>query len=253
MSRKSEVSVAIVTQNEEDRIKRCLDSVSWAQEIIVVDAFSTDRTVEICGLYTDKIFTRKWDGFIPQKNYALTLATKDWVLSLDADEQLSEQLITEIKSAVSTEDDGCLAYSMPRKTYYLGKWMLHSGWYPDRKVRLIRKGGGKWGGLEPHDALIVHGNVCELNNDILHYSFRNLSHHIKKLDYFTDSASQELIKSGREIKISDMLTHPSGMFVKMFFIKKGFLDGVQGFIAACVSAFHVFIKYAKAWETRADK
>ncbi len=246
----SGLSVVIVTQNEEDRIKKCLDSVAWATEIIIVDAFSTDKTVEICKSYTDKIYSRHWDGFITQKNYALTLATKDWALSLDADEQLSEQLISEIKSVIDRKDNTCSAYSMPRKTYYLGRWMLHSGWYPDRKVRLVRKGFAIWGGFEPHDFLEVHGKVRELNGDILHYSFRNLSHHIRKLDYFTDAASLELIKSGRRSGVLDMIIHPAGMFFKMFILKKGFMDGIQGFIAASVSAFHVFMKYAKAWEIR---
>lgn len=246
----AELSVVIVTQNEQDRIGQCLESVKWANEIIVVDAFSTDKTAEICRSYTNKIYSRQWDGFIPQKNYALALATRDWVLSLDADEQLEEQLIAEIKTALGTKGNDCTAYSMPRKTYYLGRWMMHSGWYPDRKIRLIRKGSGVWAGLEPHDALEVKGRVCMLKGNILHYSFRSLSHHITKLDYFTDSASSELIKSGRHVNFIDMITHSSGMFVKMFFIKRGFMDGVQGLIASCISAFHVFMKYAKAWEIR---
>lgn len=244
----SELSIVIVTQNEEDRIRKCLESVKWAHEIIVVDALSRDKTIEICKHYTDKIYTRKWDGFISQKNYALSLATKDWILSLDADEVLSESLKEEIKSVLFQQPKGCNAYSMPRKTYYLGKWMLHSGWYPDRKVRLVRKGFGVWGGTEPHDRLIVDGNVCELNGDILHYSFRNISHHLKKLDYFTDVASAELIKNGKHIGIKEMLFHPAGMFFRMFFLKRGFMDGIQGFIAANISAFHVFMKYAKTWE-----
>jgi glycosyltransferase involved in cell wall biosynthesis len=246
----SGLSVVIVTQNEQDRIKQCLESVAWADEIIIVDAFSTDKTVEICRSYTDKIYSRQWDGFIPQKNYALSLATKEWILSLDADEQLSDRLTTEVKDAIINQRGTCDAYSMPRKTYYLGRWMLHSGWYPDRKVRLVRKGFASWGGLEPHDALKVNGKVCELNGNILHYSFRNLSHHIRKLDYFTDAASLELIKSGRRAGVLDMIMHPAGMFFKMFILKKGFMDGVQGFIAAGVSAFHVFMKYAKAWEIK---
>lgn len=244
----SGLSVVIVTQNEQDRIRQCLESVAWADEIIIVDAFSTDRTIELCRPYTDKIYSRRWDGFIPQKNYALSLATKEWLLSLDADEQLSGQVQTEIKDVLKGQDPDCAAYSMPRKTWYLGRWMLHSGWYPDRKVRLIRKGTALWGGIEPHDVLQAKGRVCALKGDILHYSFRNLSHHIKKLDYFTDAASMELIKSGRRAGIQGMVMHPAGMFFKMFVLKKGFLDGMQGFIAAGVSAFHVFMKYAKAWE-----
>ncbi|MGB9735569.1 MAG: glycosyltransferase family 2 protein [bacterium] len=244
----SELSVVVVTQNEEDRIRQCLESVKWAHEIIIVDAFSKDKTLDICRLYTDKIYSREWDGFITQKNYAMSLATKDWVLSLDADEALSEQLIDEIKSVLGSGKQDCVAYSMPRKTYYLGRWILHSGWYPDRKIRLVKNGFGKWGGLEPHDTLVVNGRVCRLNGDILHYSFRNISHHIRKLDYFTDVASEELIKSGKHIGIKELIFHPVGMFFKMFILKRGFLDGIQGFIAASISAFHVFIKYAKAWE-----
>ncbi len=244
------LSVVIVTQNEQDRIGPCLASVAWADEIIVVDAFSTDKTVELCRAYTDRIFSRHWDGFIPQKNYGLSLATKDWILSLDADEQVSEHLQAEIRNAIASGNPDCAAYSMPRKTWYLGRWMLHSGWYPDRKVRLVRNGTGTWGGLEPHDSLRVNGKVCALHGDILHYSFRSLSHHLRKLDYFTDAAAGELIRTGRTAAWSDMLLHPAGMFVKMYIMKRGFLDGVQGFVAAGVSAFHVFMKYAKAWERR---
>ncbi len=246
------LSVVIVTYNEEDRIRRCLDSVAWADEIVVVDAFSSDRTAEYCRPYTDRIYTRKWDGFIPQKNYALKLATKDWVLSLDADEQLSDRLIPQIREVVAAAAGDCVAYSMPRKTYYLGRWMEHSGWYPDRKTRLIRNGAGRWTGREPHDVLEVDGIICRLDGDILHYSFRNIAHHIRKLDYFTDLASSELVKSGKHAGPAAMLSHSFGMFLKMFVIKKGFLDGLQGLIAACVSAFHVFIKYAKAWEKGAQ-
>ncbi len=242
------LSVVIVTQNEQDRIGQCLASVAWADEIVVVDAFSTDKTVELCRAYTDRIYSRHWDGFIPQKNYALSLATRDWVLSLDADEQLSGQLQTEIRNTVVSGNSDCTAYSMPRKTYYLGRWMLHSGWYPDRKVRLIRKGSAAWGGLEPHDELQVNGKVCSLHGDILHSSFRNLSHHLRKLDYFTDAAAGELVKSGRTVSVRDMLLHPAGMFLKMFVLKRGYLDGMQGFVAASISAFHVFMKYAKTWE-----
>ena len=249
----SDLSVVIVTQNEEDRIRRCLDSVSWAGEIVVVDAFSTDGTVDICKSYTEKIYSRAWDGFIPQKNYALTLATKEWVLCLDADEQLSDALIEEIKTVTGRDGGDCAAYSMPRKTLYLGRWMEHSGWYPDRKVRLMRRGAGVWAGLEPHDVLEVKGRVCALRGDILHYSFRDLSHHVRKLDYFTDAASSELVRSGGHPGVMDMITHPAGMFLKMFIVKAGFRDGVQGFIAAVVSAFHVFCKYSKAWETEKVK
>ncbi len=249
----AELSVVVITKNEQDRIRRCLESVKWADEIIIVDALSTDRTVEICRSYTNRIFKREWDGFISQKNYALSLAGKDWILSIDADEQLSDMLIPEIKAVLNLQSHNCVAYSMPRRTYYLGRWMMHSGWYPDKKVRLIKKGTGKWGGTEPHDTLEVNGNICSLNSDILHYSFRDLSHHIKKLNYFTDSAAIELIAAKRHIRISDMLIHSSGMFVKMFLIKRGYKDGIQGFIAACVSAFHVFVKYAKAWERQQDK
>ncbi len=248
-----ELSVIIVAYNEEDRIKRCLESIKWANEIIVVDGFSNDGTVDICKQYTEKIYQRKWDGFISQKNYALSLATKEWVLSLDADEELSELLMDEIKGVLENNDVDCDAYSMPRKTYYLGRWILHSGWYPDRKVRLIKKGAGVWGAVEPHDALIVKGRVCSLKHDILHWSFRNIAHHIQKLNYFTDSAALEIIKTNKRVNITDIIFHPIGMFIKMFLLKKGFLDGIQGFIAAAVSSFHVMMKYAKVWERTGGK
>lgn len=244
------ISVTIITYNEEENICDCLESVKWADEIIVVDAESTDRTVEFCQKYTDKVFSHPWSGHVKQKNLALSRACGDWVLSLDADERVSPELARQIKAVVPASDYN--GYSFPRKTYYLGRWINHSGWYPDYKLRLIRRGKGEWKGIDPHDRLEVTGKTGYLKGDLWHYSYKDISHHLKKINSYTSIMAMEFKKRGRKFNYLDIFLRPPFKFIKMYLIEKGFLDGLAGFIIAVLGSYYVFLKYAKLWELSSE-
>ena len=249
------LSVTIITFNEEKNIKDCLDSVKWADEIVVIDSFSTDRTVEICREYTDRVYQNKWQGFVDQKEFALTKASHNWVLSIDADERISDELREEIKEVLSgnLKYDG---YYMPRKTFYINRWILHCGWYPDHKIRLFKKDKGRWegtGGTAIHESVKINGRVGYLKGDILHYSFPTISSHLKTINSFTSISASENFKKGERTGILSILLRPPFNFFKMYILKLGFLDGLPGFIVSALSSYHVFIKYAKMWEMEKQK
>ena len=242
----SKVSACIVTYNEESNIQRCLEGLEWADEIIVVDAQSGDRTVQLCQKYTDNVFSHTWLGHVRQKNLALSKASGDWILCLDADERVTPELAEEMKLSVLTSD--CNGYYIPRKTYYLGRWINHSNWYPDYKLRLIRRGKGEWKGIDPHDRLEVTGKTGYLKGDILHYSYENISHHLKKINSYTSIMASESKRRGKKFSYLDLFLRPPLKFIKMYVIKGGFMDGFPGFIIAVLGSYYVFLKYAKWWE-----
>jgi glycosyltransferase involved in cell wall biosynthesis len=246
------VSACIVCFNEKDNIKKCLESVKWCDEIIVVDSGSTDGTVEICRQYTDKVHHNKWPGFVAQKNHALSLASNDWVLSLDADEYLSDELQTEIKSIWEKGETTVHAgFYAPRKTFYLGRWILHGGWYPDYKLRLWKKILGKWDGIDPHDRVALsQGNTLKLNNPIIHNNYIDLSDQLSTVNKFSSTAAEALIKEGKSFSFINLVFRPPIKFIENYFFKLGFLDGMAGLIIAVNSAFYVFNKYAKMWEIK---
>ena len=244
------ISVCIVTHNEEDNIRDCLESVRWAKEIIVVDDYSDDNTVAICNEYTDRVIAHPWQGHVEQKNFCLQQASQEWVLCLDADERISPELREEIQRELAAgERDG---FYLPRKTYYLGRWITHGGWYPNYQLRLFKKARGRWGGDNPHDRVILDGRVGYLNGDIYHYTYRNISHHLQVIDSFTTIAAKVKRRKNVRFAVLRMLLHPPGKFLRMYFLKLGFLDGVPGFIVAVTGAFYVFLKYAKLWELKND-
>lgn len=239
------ISACIISYNEERKLEDCLKSLQTVvDEIIIVDSLSTDKTLEIAEKYTDKIYHQKFLGHIEQKNLAVSKATHQWVLSLDCDERLSPQLqhsIMEIKDRIDEND----AYRMARKTYYVYRWLNHC-WYPDKKVRLFNKEKARWGGVNPHDKVVVESNsVKELPGDILHYSFDSISAHIQTLDKFTDIGAQELIKKGKKVTMLSPFTHATWTFLRMYLFRAGFLDGFAGFVASVLSFMHVFVKYSK--------
>lgn len=240
------LSVTIITLNEERNIRDALESVKWADEIVVVDSGSTDRTVDICKEYTDRVFYNQWPGHIAQKNLAIDKASHQWILSIDADERVTSELAAEIKEVLKGPKAD--AYSVPRHVFYLGRWINHSGWYPDRKIRLFRRDKGRWGGIDPHDTVIVSGEVKYLKRDLIHYSFRDISHHINTMNSFTSIASKEYVKLGKRFRYRDILFRPVFMFFKSYILKQGFRDGLPGIVIAVAAAYHVFIKYAKLWE-----
>lgn len=242
----AKISACIISFNEEKKIEDCLKSLAdIVDEIVVVDSNSTDNTVEIARRYTDKIILQGFLGFIEQKNFALEHATNDWVLSLDCDERLSpelQQAIINIKDSIEDAD----AYKMPRKTFYVYRWLNYC-WYPDTKVRLFNKNNAYWGGTNPHDHIVTQAsNIIQLPGDIYHYSFDSISEHLKTIDKFTEIGADELIRKNKSFNIFSPFTHASWTFLKLYFFKRGFMDGFAGIVVSVLSYMHVFVKYSKA-------
>jgi glycosyltransferase involved in cell wall biosynthesis len=247
----ADLTVTIITYNEGQTIQACLKSLTWVKEIIIVDSGSSDRTIEICRGYTDKIFYHPWAGFIEQKNFAVSLATYDWILNLDADERVPEQLRLAIeRELLAPRYDG---YWIARRNYFLGRWMRHGGWYPDRVLRLFDRRTGRFGGLNPHAYFVMsEGSVGSLNGDLVHLTYRDFSQFIQKQDWYTGISVEGMVRNGRRrgsVGSAELMLRPLVKFVQVYLLKRGFLDGIQGLIAALGAACFNFIKYAKLWET----
>ncbi len=240
------ISVIIITHNEEKNILACLESVKWADEIVVVDSFSTDNTKKLAEEFGARIFQAKWQGYGKQKNYALSCASMDWILSLDADERVTPELAEEIQVVIQNHEiDG---YQICRKAYFLNKWIRHSGWYPDYCLRLFRKGRGVFAEKQVHEYVELNGKMGRLKGAMLHYTDNNLNHYLTKLVRYTSLAADELSVRNKKASLGDLIARPLFIFLKMYILKKGFLDGMHGFILAVLSSFYVFVKYAKLWE-----
>jgi glycosyltransferase involved in cell wall biosynthesis len=239
------ISAAIITYNEERNIARALESLRCCDEIVVVDSGSTDRTVELATKLGARVLDVPWRGYAGQKNHAVECCQNDWVLSLDADEALSEALEAEIWQIKKNGPD-CDAYTMPRMAQYLGRWILHSGWYPDRKVRLFDRRRAKWVGKYVHESVAVEGRIGHLNANILHFTCSSLSEHLRTLDRYTTLAAEQLVSQKADIGWKELAIDPAWTFFRTYFVQRGFLDGYEGLAIAYTAAFYNFLKYAKA-------
>lgn len=239
------ISAAIITYNEERNIARVIESLRCCDEILVLDSGSNDRTVEVATNLGARVVEASWHGYAAQKNIAVELAAHDWILSLDADESLSEALEAEIWHIKKSGPlyDG---YTVPRLAQYLGKWILHSGWHPDRKVRLFDRRKAKWIGEFVHESVSVTGTVGHLKSSLLHFTCNSLSEHLRSMDSYTTLAAQEIVSRGRTVTFSHLLFDPMWTFFRTFILKRGYLDGVEGLSIAYMAALYNFIKYAKA-------
>jgi glycosyltransferase involved in cell wall biosynthesis len=248
-SKRPRLSVCVIAMDEEDHIEACLASADFADEWIVVDSHSSDRTRELAEAKGARVVERDWPGHIEQKNFALDQATHDWVLCLDADERVSPELREAILAALDADGlpDG---FEFARRTRYLGRWIRHGGWYPDVKLRLFRRSKGRWGGVNPHDHVRVDGVVRRLSGDVLHYSYRSLADHLRTVNSFTDIAAREKHRDGTRAGLLDLTLRPAWKFLRMYVLKAGFLDGLPGFVVAVTGSYYVFLKYAKLWELR---
>jgi glycosyltransferase involved in cell wall biosynthesis len=247
-NRRPTVSAIVVCFNEEKAIGACLDSLRWCDEIVVVDSFSTDRTVEICRQYTERVVQRNWAGYRDQKAFAHSLATKDWVLLVDSDERVPPDLRDEINLTLSSDAGGYAGFSVPRLVFYLGRWWRRGGWYPDYDVRLFRRERATWGGTDPHEKILVDGKVRRLRHPLQHYSYRNIEDHVQRINHFTSISARELWKEGKRCHLGDALFRPAFRFFRSYVLKRGFLEGFAGFYVAVTAAVYVFLKYAKLWE-----
>lgn len=243
------ISVKINVYNEADNIAAACESVSWADEIVICDSASTDDTVEIARRYTDKIFQREFRGYKDKHQFSDSMTTGDWILWLDADERVTPELRAAIE-ALRQRDSASLpeGFKMARRTFYQGRWIKHSGWYPDYQMRLYRKAASYWDGVAPHEVAHVRGRVEILPGELLHFTKRDLSDHHRVLDSYTTLAAEHLFKRGKRTRTLDLFVLPIAAFLRSYVIKQGFRDGVQGLIIAMFTAYSVFLKYAKVWE-----
>ncbi len=242
------LAVCVVTLDEEDRIADCLDSVAWADEILVVDSGSADRTAAIARERGARVIVRDWPGYAAQKNFAQQQVATDWVLSIDADERVTAELAEQIRGLLAAAPEGLAGASVPRRTWYLGRWIRHGGWYPDRKVRLVRRGRGRWEGEDVHEKLVADGAIRALGGDLLHYTYRDIADHLRTIDRFTTAAARGMAARGSRGAGFGMFANPPLKFLKMYLLKAGFLDGLPGFVVAVLGSYYVFLKYAKLWE-----
>jgi glycosyltransferase involved in cell wall biosynthesis len=244
------VSAVVITLDEEARLRGCLGSVAWADEIVVVDAESTDKTVQIAREFTDRVVVRAWPGFAAQKNFALDQATGDWLLSIDADEEVSSELKTEILALLAGAPvaDG---YRIPRRNMMWGHWIRHGGLYPDWQLRLFRRGRGRFGERRVHESVTVEGRVDRLRGHLVHQSYRDVTDFVIRSDRYATLAAEEAARRGARIGARDLLLRPLARFVSMYLLQRGFLDGRRGLLLAGLYAYYVFIRSAKIWERTA--
>lgn len=242
----AKLSVVVICFNEEAILEKCLSAVQWADEIVVVDSFSTDRTLEIARKYTSRVFQKEWRGYAQQKALALHHASHPWILSLDADEVVSPELAREIRSLLAGEPD-LAGFRIPRMAFYLGRFLRHC-WYPDFKVRLFQKALGRWSEHDVHETVLLDGPCGKLKHPLLHYSFPSIRDHLETMQEYTTLGAESLARSGRSFSLARLLGSPLAMFFQHYVGKRGFLDGIPGLVASVLSAFHEFVKYAKLYE-----
>jgi glycosyltransferase involved in cell wall biosynthesis len=239
------ISATVITYNEERNLPRAIESLRCADEIVVIDSGSSDRTVEIAEKLGARVVECPWPGYANQKNRAAEEASNDWILSIDADESLSESLEAEIWQ-LKKNGPQFDAYTMPRMAQYLGRWIRHSGWYPDRKVRLYHRAKAKWVGEFVHESVKAEGSVGDLESNLLHFTCNSLSEHLKTMDWYTTLAAEQMLAAREKPSFARMLLDPPWVFFRTYVVKLGFLDGVEGLAIANMAALYNFVKYAKA-------
>lgn len=237
-----QLSVTVIALNQEANIGECLASVSFADEIVVVDTGSTDRTVELARAYTDRVVIAPWEGFGRTKNYALDQARGEWVFSLDTDERVVPALQEEILAVVRAHNP-LNGYRVPRKNYFCGRWIRHLGWYPDYTLRLFRRDQGRFRDREVHEEVVVAGPLGTLTTPLEHYSYKSVSDYVTRMDRYARLAAQELAKAGRRPYPGELFFRPFFSFLHLYFIRRGFLEGTPGYTLAVLMSMYKFLKY----------
>jgi len=241
----AELSVIIITRNEAANIRACLESVAWVDEIIVVDSGSSDDTVAIAREFTPQVYKHDWPGFGAQKNRALGYATHEWVFSIDADERVTPELRAAIEAVLQKEGDGCAAYRVSRLSSYCGRFMRHSGWYPDPIVRLFRRSAARFSDDLVHERLLVEGIVGQLGGELLHYAFDNLEEVLRKMDMYSTAGAQKFHQQDRTATLAGAVLRGLWSFVRTYILRGGFLDGREGFMLAVSNAEGTYYRYLK--------
>jgi len=241
------VSVTIITRDEAAHIAAVLRSVSWADEVIVVDSESRDDTVAIARRHATQVVVRPWPGYGAQKNFAAGLASHDWILSIDADERVTPALAENIVRALHSNPTAA-AFRIPRVTYHLGRWIRSTDWYPDHQLRLYDRRRARWNTRPVHEALIVDGDVQLLRGELQHLAYRDLSHHLATIDRYTSLAAAVMYEEGRRTRALDLVLHPPLAFFRNYVLRRGFRDGAAGLIVSLLNSYYVMLKFAKLWE-----
>ena len=241
------VSVTVITLNESAHIAAALEAVSWADEIIVVDSFSTDGTADIARRYTDRVVARDWPGYVDQKNYAASIAQHDWVLSIDADERVTPALRREIRDLLSREP-AARGYRVPRVTFHLGQWIRTTDWFPDDQLRLYDRRTSKWTGQYVHESVRVDGPVARLTHELQHYAYRDIAHHLQTIDRYSSLAARQMHESGRRVGALGLIAHPPLAFLRNYLARGGFRQGTTGLVVSACNSYYVLAKLAKLWE-----
>jgi glycosyltransferase involved in cell wall biosynthesis len=241
------LSVTVITRDEAANLAAALESVAWADEIVVVDSESTDDTVAIARRYTQRVIVRPWPGYVAQKNHAAAEASHDWILSLDADERVSPELAAEIQGVLQREP-AAAGYRVPRVTFHLGRWIRTTDWYPDYQLRLYDRRRARWTGRHVHESVAADGPVADLRSELRHHAYRDLSHHLQTMDRYTTLAARQMREDGRSAGWIDLALHPPAAFVRNYVLRGGIRDGVPGLVISLLNATYVALKFAKLWE-----
>jgi glycosyltransferase involved in cell wall biosynthesis len=241
------LSVTIITRDEGAHIAQAIESVAWADEVVVVDSESTDDTVAIARRYTDRVVVRPWAGYVAQKNHAASIASHDWILSLDADERVTPELAAEIRGILASTP-GPSAYRMPRVTWYLGRWVRTTDWYPDDQLRLYDRRVAEWTGRYVHEAVRVGGAIGRCKSELQHFAFRDIADHLETIDRYTTYAARQMHESGQRAGALQLVLHPPLAFLRNYLLRRGVRDGVAGFVISALNSYYVFLKFAKLWE-----
>lgn len=244
---KQKITACIIAKNEEAKIGRCLNSLTWCDEIVVVDSFSSDRTVEIAREFTENVMQREWAGYAAQKEFAWAQASNEWIFWVDADEEVPAELQAEI---VRRFESGNLpdGFEMPRMVYYLGKWIRHGNWYPDVKMRLFRRDAVRMEGRQIHERAVVSGPVERLKTPLYHYTYDSLADQLDTIIRFAALWAEERFAAGKRCGFCDLLFRPEAAFVRGYFLKAGFLDGMRGLLIAIMNSVDTAVKYARLYE-----
>ena len=240
------LTVTVITRNESSNIAASLESVAWADEIIVVDSHSTDDTVAIARRMASRVEVRDWPGYGAQKNYAAAIASNDWILSIDADERVTSELATEIRGAIRS--GSAAGYRIPRVAYYLGRWIRSTDWYPDYQLRLYDRRRAAWNERRVHESVVVNGPLGLLRHELEHFPYKSIAHHIQTIDRYTTLAAEDWLAGGRRANALQAVVHAKLAFLRNYVLKRGFRDGSAGLIVSALNSYYVFLKFAKLWE-----
>jgi glycosyltransferase involved in cell wall biosynthesis len=254
------LTVTVITRNEAANLAGALESVRWADEIVVVDSRSSDDTVEIARRYASRVEIHDWKGYSAQRNYAAAIAANDWILAIDADERVPPALASEIQQ-IMRDGPTARGYRMPRVSFYLGRWIKGTDWYPDYQLRLYDRRVGQFNGKRVHESVeLSEGAPGTLRNDLQHHPYRDISDHVTSIDHYTTLAAEEWNAAGRQTGVLDVVFHPPAAFLRNYVLRGGFRDGMAGFLISVLNSYYVFLKILKLWElqrglnasTRAD-